>query len=102
MTSQKELEIRDNDYQTGLVAETELFDKLRLKGFEITPTPRYDPFDCIINNKYIGEIKKRNIDKNTYSITIIPYSKLIEYKKLRKDYEYLSFGSVIVTPRIVS
>ena len=31
MTSQKELEIRENDYQTGLVAETEIFCKLRLK-----------------------------------------------------------------------
>ena len=89
MTSQKELEIRDNDYQTGLVGETEIFDKLRDKGFEITTTPRYDPFDCIINNKYVGEVKKRNTNKNTYSTTILPYSKLLEFKKVRHDYEDL-------------
>ena len=88
MSSYKnESDIREHDYQSGLTAETDIFDKLRNKGFEVTTTSRYNPFDCIINNKYVGEIKKRNIDKNTYSTTILPYSKLVEYKKVRKDYK---------------
>ena len=89
MTSQKELEIRKNDYQDGLVGETDIFDKLRNKGFEVTTTSRYDPFDCIINNKYVGEVKKRNTNKNTYPTTILSYSKLLEYKKVKKNYEDL-------------
>ena len=89
MTSHTEIEIRENDYQTGLTAETEIFDKLRKKGFEITTTPRYDPFDYIINKKYVGEVKKRNINKDAFSTTILPYSKLLEFKKVRHDYEDL-------------
>ena len=84
-----ESDIREQDYQTGFTAETEIFDKLRDKGLEITPTPRYDPFDYIINNKYVGEVKKRNINKDAFSTTILPYSKLLEFKKVRHDYEDL-------------
>ena len=62
---------------------------MRQRGFEVTTTPRYDPFDCIINNKYVGEVKKRNTNKNTYPTTILPYSKLLEFKKVRHDYEDL-------------
>ena len=87
MTSPKELHIREHDYETGFIAETEIFDKLRNKGLEITPTLRYDPFDCIINSKYVGEVKKRSTNKNTYPTTILPYSKLLEFKKVRHDYK---------------
>ena len=89
MTSYTEIEIRENDYQKGLTAETEIFDKLRQKGFEITTTPRYDSFDYIINDKYVGEVKKRNTNKNTYPTTILPYSKLLEFKKVRHHYKDL-------------
>ena len=90
MTSHTEIEIRENDYQDGLVGETEIFNKLKQKGFEITTTPRYDPFDYIINKKYVGELKKRNTHKNTYPTTILPYSKLLEYKKGEKRLQRLN------------
>ena len=89
MTSHTEIEIRENDYQTGLEGESNIFNKLRQRGFEVTTTPRYDPFDCIINNKYVGEVKKRSTNKNAYPTTILPYSKLLEFKKVRHDYEDL-------------
>ena len=85
--------ILHQDYllQHRQIAVTELvfcldwgIDKLRDKGLEITPTSRYDPFDCIINNKYVGEVNKRNTNKNTYHTTILPYSKLLEYRKVKK------------------
>ena len=73
----------------GFQLKAELIQYLKQKGFEVTTTPRYDPFDCIINNKYVGEVKKRNINKDAFSTTILPYSKLLEFKKVRHDYEDL-------------
>ena len=88
-SNKNENNIREHDYQDGLVGETKIFDKLREKGFEVTTTPRYDPFDCIINNKYVGEVKKKSTNKNAYPTTILPYSKLMEYNKVRHEYEDL-------------
>ena len=89
MVSDHEQKISEHDYQTGLVCELKIFDKLRDKVYEITPTARYDPFDCKINDKYLGEVKKRNNAKNRYPTTLLPYSKLLEYKKIRKHYKDL-------------
>ena len=65
-----EHEICERDYQFGLNGELEIFDKLRNRGYEVTPNGRYDPFDCKINNKYLGEIKQRNNTKNRYPTTL--------------------------------
>ena len=89
MVSDHKQKIRERDYQTGLVGELEIFDKLRNRGYEITQTARYDPFDCKINNKYLGEIKKRDNKKNCYPTTLLPYSKLLEYKKIKKNHKDL-------------
>ena len=84
-----EQKIREQDYQFGLVGELEIFNKLRNNGFEVSPTPRYNPFDCKINSTYVGEVKKRNNTKNCYPTTLLPYSKLLEYKKIKKEYKDL-------------
>ena len=89
MVPDHEQEIRERDYQTGLVGELEIFDKLKNNGYKVTPTPRYNPFDCKINDKFVGEIKKRNNAKNRYPTTLLPYSKLLEYKKIKKQYQDL-------------
>ena len=89
MNIQKEQEIRKVDYQQGLDTETKIFDKLREKGYIVEPTRRYEYYDCKINNKYACEIKKRNIEKDTFNTTILPFSKICEYKKEHKKYEDL-------------
>ena len=89
MASKHEQKIRENDYQTGLNAELDIWDKLRKQGNTITRTDTYNPFDCKINNKYLGEVKKRTNTKNRFPTTILPYSKLLEYKKVKKQYRDL-------------
>ena len=89
MLSNHEQKIRELDYQTGLSAEQDIFDKLSKKGYDITPTDRYNPFDCKINNTYVGEVKKRTNTKDRFPTTILPYSKLLEYKKVKKQYRDL-------------
>ena len=89
MVSDHEQKIREQDYQFGSKGELEIFDKLRTKGYEVTPTPRYNSFDCKINNKYLGEVKKRNNAKNRFPTTLLPYSKLLEYKRVKKQYRDL-------------
>ena len=89
MVSDHEQQVRERDYQFGLNGELDIFDKLSKKGYKITPTDRYNPFDCKINNTYVGEVKKRNNTKDQFPTTILPYSKLVEYKKVKKNYKDL-------------
>ena len=84
-----EKEIRERDYQNGLKKELDIFNKLRKRGNIVETTNRYNYFDCKINNRYVCEIKSRSCSKNTYAETILPYSKILEYKKVKKDYEDL-------------
>ena len=81
--------IREKDYQQGAVAETTIFNKLRNKGFTVEETDRYDWFDCKINDNYLGEVKKRLVKKDTFDTTIIPMSKIREWKKVKQDYRDL-------------
>ena len=85
----KEKNIRENDYQQGYDIETKIFDKLRQKGYIVNPTTRYDYYDCKINQKYACEIKKRNIKKDTFDTTILPFSKIQQYKQEHKKFEDL-------------
>ena len=89
MVSDHEHQTRERDYQTGLSAELDIWDKLTKQGYEVTTTDRYNPFDCKINNTYVGEVKKRNNTKDQFHTTLIPYSKLLEYKKVKKQYRDL-------------
>ena len=89
MVSDHKQKIREKDYQTGLNAEQDIFDKLSKKGYDITSTDRYNPFDCKINNTYVGEVKERTNTKDRFPTTILPYSKLLEYKKVKKQYRDL-------------
>ena len=90
MSVKHEFEIREQDYQEGYENELNIFDKLRNKGFSIEETDRYEWYDMKIDNEYLGEIKKRvDINKDTYDTTIFPFSKIREWKKVRKDYNDL-------------
>ena len=89
MVSDREQKIRERDYQFGLIGELDIWDKLRKQGYNITPTDRYNPFDYKINDTYLGEVKKRNNTKDRFPTTLLPYSKLLEYKKVKKNYKDL-------------
>ena len=82
----REKDVRNKDYQNGLKQELDIMDKLRKKCNIIQTTDRYNYFDCKINNKYLCEIKSRSCKKNTYEDTIFPYSKILHYKKVKKQY----------------
>ena len=84
-----EQKIREADYQQGLIGEHNISDKLRNMGYHIETRPRYDPFDLTMNEKNLVEIKKRNIYKDTYNTTILPWSKILEYNEVKKDYRDL-------------
>ena len=81
--------IMEADYQEGLAQEEEMLNKLRNKGYTVETTDRYDPFDFKINNKYLIELKTRSCHKHTYNTTLLPYSKLKEYRKVKKQYKDL-------------
>ena len=86
-----EAQIRENDYENGVACELDKFIILRNKGFNIEPTERYCFYDCKINDNYLCEIKKRSIAKNKYPTTIVPYSKVLEYRKIQKSYKDFIF-----------
>lgn len=84
-----EKEIREQDYQKGLVCETKIFDKLQKMGYIVEPTQQWSFYDCTINDKYMCEIKKRFNTKNQYTTTILPWSKILEYNKVKKHFKNL-------------
>ena len=85
--------VRENDYQIGKQAEDKLFDKLINDNFIVKTTKRYCWYDYQLinkktNKKYVVELKKRlGINKNTYPTTLLPYSKIIEWRKVKKKYD---------------
>ena len=82
-----EHKVREADYQQGLVNEQKIFDKLQNMGYNVQPTQRYYYCDCTINDTYRCEIKKRNVNKDTYNTTILPFSKIKQYKLEYKKYK---------------
>ena len=86
---QKENKIRENDYQDGHKNEQTVINCLRKKFDTVSTRDRYDPFDLTIQDTHLAEIKKRTVSKNTYPDTILPYSKIKEYKKVKKNYDDL-------------
>ena len=85
-----ENDIREQDYQQGFACEMKIMDKLRKQhGLTIESTSRYDTFDFIANREYLGEIKHRNVCNDTFDTTILPYSKLKEYQKVKNNYKDL-------------
>ena len=83
-----ETTVRENDYNNGRQAETNLYDRLRQKGYIIEEKPRWCWHDFKLNDTYLGEHKNRpDICKDTYDTTIFPYSKWKEWIKVRKQYQ---------------
>ena len=88
---EKEQNIRETDYQEGYDNELRILDKLKKQGGNIIiePTDRYCFYDYLINDKYLCEVKKRNIIKDKYDTTIFPLSKIRAYQRIKKDYKDL-------------
>ena len=87
-----EHEIRENDYKHGCVGESQVCNVFRNKGFTFKkPNDRYCFYDYNINNKYLCEVKTRNCSKNRYSTTLIPFSKIQQYRQVKKHYENFLF-----------
>ena len=88
---EKEQNIRETDYQEGYDNELRILDKLKKQGGNIIiePTDRYCFYDYLINDKYLCEVKKRNIIKDKYDTTIFPLSKIRAYQQIKKDYKDL-------------
>ena len=82
-----EQKTRESDYQNGYMQENKIISMLRAKGYTVNPSSRYCFYDCKINDKYICEIKSRQCKKNTFDTTILPYSKIQEFKKVRKNFK---------------
>ena len=76
--------IRETDYQDGASHEQKIFNKLQQMGYTIEPTSRYKYFDCLIDDKYICEVKKRSVNKDRYDTTILPISKIKQYELQHK------------------
>ena len=88
----KETDIREQDYEEGLVGESHVFDILRNKEFSVhKPKDKYCWYDSNLNSNYLCEVKKRNNAKDQYQTTIIPYSKIQEYRKVKRNYNDLVF-----------
>ena len=83
-------DIREQDYQQGLIGEHSIFQKLTLQGYSLEKSNRYDFYDFKLNSDYLVELKSRqDINKDTYDTTILPYSKIKEFKRVKKDYRDL-------------
>lgn len=86
-----EKNVVEMDYKVGEAEEEKFFNVIK-ERFIVEKTNRYEWYDFILYNKneskiYLAELKKRNNNKNTFTTTIIPYYKIEEWKKVKKDYE---------------
>ena len=79
-----EQKIREADYQDGKRWERIVFAKLEKMGYIVEPKPRREYFDCLIDDKYICEVKKRYVNKDRYDTTILPISKIKQYELQHK------------------
>ena len=89
MTNNHEHYIRETDYLEGLDNERKIFDKLQNMGYNVEPTHRYKYYDFLIDKKYVCEVKHRNVKKDRYHTTILPFSKIKQYKLEHKKYKDL-------------
>ena len=77
----------------GKKEEDKLFEVLTNDNFIVQKTDRWRWNDFEIINKtshkkYKVELKKRvGINKNTFDTTILPFSKIIEWRKVKKKYD---------------
>ena len=93
-----EHEIRERDYQDGRATEFDMFEWFRQNQnhcrFEYPHRFNfYDLKACndITNKQYATEIKKRYVTKDRYDTTIVPFSKVREYKRVKEQFEDFLF-----------
>ena len=80
-----ERQICEHDYQQGLISENDIFKKLTSQGYTLEKSNRYKFYDFKLNDNYLVELKSRsNINKDTYTTTILPYSKIKEFKRVKR------------------
>ena len=85
--------VKEKDYQIGCQAEDRIFKVLSHKNFKVTATNRWKWNDFEIINKtsckkYKLELKHRiGIRKNMFDTTIMPFSKIVEWRKVKKEYD---------------
>ena len=91
-------EIRESDYQDGRETELDIFEffKQKYNHFTFTQPDRFDFYDLKASNndtneQYLTEIKKRYVTRDKYDTTIVPFTKVREYKRVKDDFVDMLF-----------
>ena len=84
--------IRENDYKAGKKAEDDLCELLNNNNIISTETDKFCWYDFLVtgqygSKKYLIEHKWMFVKKDKYPTTIIPYSKVKEWRKVKKSYD---------------
>ena len=92
MISNHKKTVLQNDYKAGKQAETELLNVLNDHNIVSTTTKKFCWHDFRINgviggHKFLVEHKRRFNNKNKYDTTIVPHSKIVEWRKVKQNYD---------------